>query len=213
MPLDPKKSTLLSCCSKIICDGCIYALESNGGDRCPFCRELVPSREEYKKRMMKRVKVNDPAALSQTGTYCYEKGDNDKALKYWTKAAKLEDIDAHNQLGVMYWEGGVVEKDEEKAVYHYEKAAIGGHPIARYNLGCYEGRSGNIERAVKHFVIAANLGDEDSMKELWKHYSKGNINKNDLEATLRTHKAAIDAMKSPQRETAEAWRKRDSPLG
>jgi len=87
-------------------------------------------------------------------------------------------------------------------------AAIGGHPTARYNLGCYEERKGNIERSVKHHIIAAKLGDEDSMKKLWKHYSGENITKEDLETTLRTHKAAIDAMKSPEREAAEAWRER-----
>ena len=34
---------------------------------------------------------------------------------------------------------------------------------------------GNITRAVKHLIIAANLGYEESMKELWKYYSAGNI--------------------------------------
>jgi DNA-binding GntR family transcriptional regulator len=55
---------------------------------------------------------------------------------------------------------------------------------------------------VKHFIIAAKLGHTGAMKALWQHYSEGNITKQDLEATLRTHQAAIDAMKSPQREAA-----------
>ena len=203
MPLDPKKSILLSCCSKIVCDGCIYAHESNGGDRCPFCRELVPSTEEYKKRMMKRVKAGDSAALTQMGTYRYEKGDYDTAVEYWTKAAELGDAGAHYQLADSYYYGEGVERDEEKAVYHYEKAAMGGHHLARYNLGCIEHDNGNSERSVKHLIVAANLGHEGSMKKLWTHYSAGNITKEDLEATLRAHKTAIDAMKSPQREAAE----------
>jgi hypothetical protein len=59
---------------------------------------------------------------------------------------------------------------------------------------------------VKHFIIAANLGNEKSMKALWKYYSAGHINKEDLDATLRTHHAAINEMKSPEREAAEkAW--------
>jgi TPR repeat protein len=82
-------------------------------------------------------------------------------------------------------------------------AAIGGQPDARYNLGYIEERKGNMERAVKHFIIAAKLGDTGSMKELWAHYSDENITKDDLEATLRVHQAAIDAMKSPQRDAAE----------
>ena len=36
----------------------------------------------------------------------------------------------------MYREGDDVEKDVKKAVYHMEKAAIGGHHLAGRNLGC-----------------------------------------------------------------------------
>ncbi len=213
MPLDPTKSTFYSCCSKTICDGCDYAhYKSSGGNSCPFCREPAPEHDqEWEKRMMKRIKANDPNALRQMGLIRFNEGDYDSAVKYLTKAAELGDAVAHYNLGIMYRDGEGAEKDEEKKVYHYEKAAIGGHPKARHNLGCIEGNNGNTERSVKHFIIAANLGQEKSMKELWKHYSAGNITKEELEATLRTHKAAIDELKSPQREAAEAWRKRGSP--
>jgi hypothetical protein len=210
LPLGPKTSTLHTCCSKVICNGCRYARErSNGGGSCPFCREPAPKDDvELIKRMMKRVKANDPAAMRLLGQKCYKEGNYDGAVNYWTKAADLGDAVVHYKLGVMYWQGEGVEKNEEKVVYHFEIAAIGGHPGARYNLGYIEGGNGNIERAVKHFIIAANLGDEDSMKGLWKHYSAGNITKEDLEATLRTHQAAIDAMKSEQREEAERYLKK-----
>jgi TPR repeat protein len=140
---------------------------------CPFCREPVANDdEEEHKRMMKRIKANDPAALGQIGRRRIREGDNDSAFVYLTKAAELGDLDAHNNLGVMYREGWGVEKDVEKAVYHYEKAAIGGHPVARYNLAGIEERyNGNMKRSVKHLIIAANLGYEKSMKALWKHYS------------------------------------------
>ncbi len=209
MPLGPTKRSFYPCCSKVVCDGCYYAdLKSNGGNSCPFCREPAVNEEESNKRMMKRVKANDPAALSEMGVDHYKEGDYDIAIKYWTMAAELGDAHAHYQLGVMYWKGGGIEKDKEKAVYHFEKAAIGGHAFSRHNLAYYEERIGNMERAVKHFIINANLGCEDSMKMLWKHYSRGNISKEDLEATLRTHQAAIDEMKSPEREAAKAWRER-----
>ena len=204
MPIDTTKSIFYPCCSKTICCGCHYAdLKSNGGDRCPFCREPLAGDEENNMRKMKRVKANDPVAMREIGRMRYEEGDHNAALEYWTKAAELGDTEAHYHLGLMYREGDVVEKDEEKEVYHLEKAAIGGHPNARYNLGCVESRNGNMERAVKHFIIAANLGYEKSMKWLWKHYSAGNITKEELEATLRTHHAAINEMKSPEREAAE----------
>jgi TPR repeat protein len=173
----------------------------------------VVFKEENKKRRIRRIKANDPDAISYTGTKLYHEGDYVTAFDHLTKAAELGDAESYYQLGCMYMTGEGVEKDEENAVYHYEKAAIGGHPDARHNLACYEGRNGNIERAVKHFIIAANLGDEESMKALWLHYSAGDITKEDLEATLRTHQAAVDAMKSQQREEAEAWRERGPPLG
>jgi TPR repeat protein len=124
-----------------------------------------------------------------------------------SRAAELGNVDAHAKLGMMYEMGRGVEEDEKKAVYHDEKAAIGGHPQARYNLACIEEENGNIERAVKHHMIAANLGHDQSMKALWKHYSAENITKEDLDATLRTHQAAINAMKSAQRDAAEiVWK-------
>ncbi len=38
---------------------------------------------------------------------------------------------------------------------------------------------------------------------MYAHYSAGNITKEDLDATLRTHQAAIDEMKSEQRDFAD----------
>jgi len=176
---------------------------SSGQNICPFCREPFPDdSEEYNKRRMKRIEAGDPAALNQMGIDCSVQGDHDAAAKYWTMAAELGDLNAHYHLGISYVNGWGVEKDEEKEVYHYEIAAIGGHPYARNNLGCYEWKNGMMERAVKHFIIAANFGHTGAMKSLWKHYKHGNIGKEDLEATLRTHQAAIDVMKSPQREAA-----------
>ena len=210
MPQDRRKSMFMTCCSEIICLGCLYANTlSNKHDeekamRCPFCREPAADDDEYDKRNMKRIKANDPAAMRHMGEKCYKEGDYYDAFEYLTKAAELENIDAHAQLGMMYRKRRGVEKDEEKAAYHWEVAAIGGHPFARHNLATNEEENGNMERAVKHFIIAANLGYENSMKSLWGHYSRGNITKEDLDATLRSHHAAINAMKSAQRDTAEA---------
>ena len=216
LPLVAEKSIFYSCCSKVICNGCEYAnYKSNGGSSCSFCREkYLDDDEEMHERMMKRVQANDPAALCQMGIIKrHTEGDYDGAFEYLTKAAELGDAHAHYQLGMMYWRGDGVEKDEEKEVYHLEKAAIGGDPYARHNLGCIEHKNGNVERAVKHAIIAAKLGYEESMKALWKEFRDGNITKEDLEATLRAHQAAIDATKSPQREAAQAWRRRGAPFG
>ena len=207
IPIDPRKSTFCSCCCKIACIGCSYAnFKSSGRWICPFCREpAVNGKKENYKRMMKRVKVNDPGALFEMGIRRNEDGDFDKGFEYLKEAAELGDAAAHYQLGHMYYKGEGVEEDLEKAIPHWEDAAIGGHPMARHNLGVYEGNSGNTERAVKHYIIAAKLGYEESMTMLWKFYSDGRITKQDLEDTLRTHKAAIDATKNSQREEAVVY--------
>jgi TPR repeat protein len=127
----------------------------------------------------------------------------DGAIEYWTKAAALGDIVAHLNLSHMYRKGLCVEKDEKKELHHLEQAAIGGNPSARYNLGCYEGERFKHERAVKHWIIAANLGDDDSMKKLKKGFKVGLVSKEDFAAALRAHHAAVDATKSPQRVAAE----------
>jgi Zn-finger nucleic acid-binding protein len=85
MPLDIEKSSFYPCCSTYVCNGCVYAdLKSNGSDRCPFCRELTGDGESNK-RIMKRVKANDPAALRYMGRRRKRERDYDAAFEYWTK--------------------------------------------------------------------------------------------------------------------------------
>ena len=209
MPIDPQKSVSKSCCSKLICIGCSQAnrlrqLRKNIHPTCPFCRHPVPKTlEEVKKMKMKRVAANDPVAIREIGFVHCDEGDYDGAFKYLTKAAKFGDAMAHYELSVMYQNGLGVEKDEEKELFHLEEAAIRGHAYARFNIACIEDDSnGEIERAVKHFIIAANLGLDSAMKELKECYKDGLISKEDFAAALRAHHAAVNETKSPQREAA-----------
>ena len=156
---------------------------------------------------MKRVKKNDPAAMSQIGSDCFHEGDYETALEYLTKAAELGDAGAHYNLSIMYWKGQGVEKDEKKEIYHLEEASIGGHPYARHNLGSEEGQCGRFERAKKHFIIAANLGYHDSLKALRKLYANGHASKEDYASALRAYQAATEEAKSEEREVAEAFYK------
>jgi TPR repeat protein len=153
--------------------------------------------------VMKRIEKNDPEAMRQMGGKRHDQGDYKSAFEYNTKAAELGDVGAHYNLSIMYRLGQGVEKDEKKEVYHLEVAAIGGYVQARHNLGCHEVDNGRMERAVKHFTIAANMGDKESMKLLWKYHARGMVKKEQLTATLRAHQAAVDATKSAQREEAE----------
>lgn len=84
-----------------------------------------------------------------------------------------------------------------------EEAALGGHPTARYNLACVEGNRGRIERAARHWIIAAAQGLDGSIEILMNEFRSGTVSKDDLASALRAHKAAKDATKSPQRDEAE----------
>ena len=126
-------------------------------------------------------------------------------LSVLQKAAELGDPEAHFKLSAMYNEGVGAEEDKGKEIHHLEEAAIGGHPDARYCLGCHEYNNGNAERAVEHWNIAATQGNDNSIKWLLEVFKQGLMEKEDLAAALRAHKAAVDATKSPQREAAEVF--------
>jgi TPR repeat protein len=143
--------------------------------------------------------------MREQGSYCYKKGDYSSAFEYFTKAAKLGDIEANYKLASCFDLGHGIEKDEKKETFHLEEATIGGHPNARFDLGCIEGRNGRIERAVKHLVIAANQGHDESVEMLRNVYAQDTISKENFAAALRAHQAAVDATKSPQREVAEEY--------
>ena len=212
LPLDASKFSSTPCCSNFICDGCSSeAFEQRLRRTCTFCREpMLKIKEEGDKLHMKRIEANDPNALRCAGGAQYEKGEYQKAFEYFTKAAKLGNAWSHYNLSRLYHVGLGVEKDEGKEIYHLEEAAIGGHPEARYHLGIHEGGELNWERAVKHFIIGATLGDDDSLKMLmnfFKLQEEEVVSKEQLDAALRAHKAAVDATKSPQRKSAEEYKK------
>jgi len=219
MPLQQSKSTLQRCCSNFICNGCYHAnqireVKSSLILSCPFCREPTPATiEEGNKQLMKRVEAGDPVALCRQGIELYNEGDYNSAVEYYAKAAELGDAMAHFKLAAMHQLGRGVEEDEGKGMYHFEEAAIGGHPGARHLLAGKELQNGNIERAVKHWIISATQGLDESIKALMKAFKLmdafqgGFVSKEVLAATLRAHHAAVDATKSPQREAAEKYKK------
>ena len=185
LPINAGKTMMNTCCSKLICHGCNYAninreIEAGLEHRCAYCREpMGKSKEERVKECMKRVKKNDPAAMSHMGRGCIDEGDYEIALKYFTKAAELGDATAHYNLALMYRKGQFVEKDNEKEIHYLEEAAIRGHPVARHDLGCEEAENGRFERAKKHFIIATNLGYHNSLSNVKRLYSEGHASKED----------------------------------
>ena len=102
------------------------------------------------------------------------------------RAADLGYPDAHHTIANAYFDGRLgVEKDIEKAWYHYRLAAIGGHEASRHNLGVLEYSIGNMSRATKHFMIAARSGNDGSLKEVGTLYKEGYATKDDYANVLR----------------------------
>ena len=105
-------------------------------------------------------------------------------MELWTKAAELGSIRAHYEVAREYFFGKVVEQDKDKGIQHYKLAAIGGHEGAHHTLGLLELIQGNIDLAMKHFIIAAR---------------RPAMTKDDYAKTLRAYQFSVDEMKSEGR--------------
>ena len=201
-----------ACCCNFLCKGCQVAMliRETPGRRmtCPFCRGPIPNSmaeaELYEKG---RIAVDDPHAIYRAGTIASDRGDYRAAFEHYSRAAELGEVEAHFQLGNLYSRGEGVEKDKTKAGFHYEKAALAGHPVARCILGKNEVIKDLMleihpERGIKHLMIAAKQGDNNALGSLKDLYKNNFLRKDELVTSLRGHQAAADAMKSPQREMA-----------
>ena len=205
-----------TCCGKVICCGCVHApvYDDQGNEvsekKCAFCRTLVPyTDEEMLKRNKKRSEANDPIAICRTGNWYFDglygyPQDYTKALEHWHRAAELGYIEAYCFVGYVFLHGDGVEVDEKKAKHYWELGAMRGNISARYNLGASEEQTGNLDRAIKHYMIAVLGGhakslDLDVIKE---KYSNGYSTKDDYTAALQLYQAYLGEIKSPQRDKA-----------
>jgi len=127
-----------------------------------------------------------------------------KALELWHRAAELGSSDAYYNIGIAYDSGLGVERDEKKANHYYELAAIRGDPYARHNLGAYEARAGNMDRALKHWMIATKDGDSNSLQNIKDLYIVGNATKDDYEKALCCYELCVNVIKNDQRDKAAA---------
>ena len=130
--------------------------------------------------------------------------DHKKAFEFWNRAAELGDAKSYSFLAELYYCGeGVVERDVKRALHHFAQAAIRGHEMARHNLGAIEeSENGNHRRAMKHYMIAARGGLDNSLKKVGEGYKAGHVTKDEYARTLRAHKQATEEMKSEQRTKA-----------
>jgi hypothetical protein len=65
-----------------------------------------------------------------------------------------------------------------------------------------EGKAGNHERAMKHFMISARAGDKESLETIKRGFIRKNVSKDEYEGTLRAYHARQVEMKSEARDKA-----------
>ena len=72
--------------------------------------------------------------------------------------------------------------------------------MARYNLGCNENESGDMERAVKHWTIGASAGCYRSMYNVLIAFNQGLVSRNDIDSTLTAYNNSCAEMRSEARD-------------
>ena len=188
-----------------MCEGCTFAsawakVKGDMKKCCIFCRAEDLSEEEYLRRCKERMNAGHAETFHYMASVMFhQKGDISKALELWNQGANLGHADAHHSIADVYLNVKGVEKDDKKAQYHLERAAIRGHEMARHSLGINEYNDGNMDRAMKHFMMAARTGYDEPLKHVKDGYSWGIVSKDEYASTLSAHKASQDEMKSNQR--------------
>ena len=204
--------TFHSCCGKLICDGCIYAMDESGAKRlCAYCRTAASnSDEETVERTKKLMEKGNADAFYQRGGH-YVQGthglqqDMARANELFLKAGELGCAQAYFNLGIIYSNGRGVAIDKKKARHYYELAAMNGDIEARHNLGAFEYDAGDYQRAFKHYMIAARAGYTTALDMVKHGYTGGHVTKEEYANTLREYQKSQDEMKSEARDKAAVY--------
>ena len=116
------------------------------------------------------------------------------------RAGELGNTESDCCIGNSYRNGHGVDRDVKKATHYYELAAMEGNVKDRSNLGGTEVLAGNIDRALKHLMIAAGGGSNESLKAIKQMYSNGYATKDDYANALRAYQTYLGEVKSDDRD-------------
>ena len=218
-PLSPRLQNYHNCCGKAICAGCDFehqirsqkeqadAGQTPKPPTCAFCRIAVPqSDEEVLARLIKRVERKDPQAMCNV-SFEYRFGghglpvDQAKCIDLLRQSADLGYPPAQDQLGFHYQNGEMgLEQNGEEATKYWEKAAEGGHVIARQSLGSTDFKNGDHIAAMRHWRLSASAGFRNSMEALIACFERGLLHHTDLSEITQAFYLARDEMRSKNRD-------------
>ena len=121
----------------------------------------------------KSASNDEPEALYQLGLYYAEKADLAKAIKYYQRAAELNNAEAALELYYIYGEGFGVEQDEDKALFFLKKAAESGNQEVLDELAAMAlSGQGNMDTKEAEYWIKKAGYTEEILKELDKLQEK-----------------------------------------
>ena len=76
---------------------------------------------------------------------------------------------------------------------------MGGNAETRHNLGVCEWNARNMDRALKHHLIAVGCGHDLSLKKIREFYVNGHATKDDYAKALRAYQKYVDEIKCSNR--------------
>ena len=206
-----ENSKIQVCCMKLVCDGCLLAAQRRGMyNSCPFCRTPIPAADDASTLTLvqKRVDKSDAEAIYFLGQKYFHgllglAKDAPRAIELWTEAAELGSLDAHFDLGLVYYTGDGVEEDKQRGIRHWQQAAMEGCAESRHKLGYVEYSQQKYQLAVQHYMISAKTGYEHSLIIIKNMFKEGQATKAQYAEALFGYRDAVEEMKSPQRQEAK----------
>lgn len=154
----------------------------------------------------------DPDVVA--GWEAYHRQDEEKALKLFKKAAARGSGTAYAGLGLLYFDGSVVEMNEAEAIRLYEKGAAANDPEAMMRLADWlrfdaEGRPADYKRArelLKRVIAAGGVDENENVRRAGEWLVEIEKTAPDGAVRLDAEKAAKE-LAADQRPGAEEYRR------
>ena len=132
----------------------------------------------------------------EQGFIAVREGDFKKAFKLWLPLAQSGNVDAQNNIGMMYDLGQGVTHDRKAAINWYRKAAEGGSADAQNQIGyAYftgDGAELNLEEGVHWYLLAAQKGQPVAQANLGAAYGEGRGVKQSWELSTKYYRFAAE---------------------